>query len=486
MISLAINNFRGFQNQEIDLSNISVLIGENCSGKSSLIKLLLAMKQSLETPNDQESNFTLSGDYSDLGSYHETVFSHQTNRKISFKVKFRNDYNKFYLKEIIPIAGQFEETKSEHVPRRILKRDIEKLSLKYLKGKIDDETSVEFQISNELDKNSTIKTKFYNKKLGELKIQIQENPETLNDDYIYLHTPVCNINFKHFPSKKTYLLKNIRFDKSGFTSLIWGISLKEALDRDFEELESDKRKELFYQLSFLLISQNYLRDFLSRIEYINPISSQPERIFLKGDARRKYRLNNIEKVVKMLDKKKEENSDFIKLFSRLVSDFGIADDIILKSDSDLPVQELRIKINDLWSNIADVGYGVALQLPILFEALYSENMSKKNKILLIEQPEVHVHPRLQARLIEVLSSLNKHTSYIIETHSEHIIRKLQSIVKKGENHITPQDVTITYFTKKNNQLLMQKHNIDKNGVLSPKIPSGFFDSTYLLAKELIS
>lgn len=486
MITLSINNFRGFQDQEIDLSKISILIGENCSGKSSLIKLLLAMKQSIQSPNDQDSNFTLAGDYSDLGSYQESVYNHQTNRKISFKFTFGDDYHKFYLKDIPSVAIILQEAENVQSQRKILKRNIEKISLKYLDNKIDSETSVEYQFTNELDKHFTIKTKFYNKKLGEVKVQFQEKLKMENDDYIYFQKSLCDINFKHYPSKKTYLIKNVRFDKSGFMSLIWGNSLKDSIDRDLKELNEEERKELFYQLSYLFLTQNYLTDYLNRIEYINPIASQPERIFLKGDVRKRYRYNNIEKVVKMLDKKKQEDSDFIQSFSRLVADFGIADDIILKSDNDLPVQELRIKINDLWSNIVDVGYGVALQLPILFEALYSECMSDENKILLIEQPEVHVHPRLQARLIEVLCNMSQNTSYIIETHSEHIIRKLQSIVKKGQNDIIPEDVAITYFTKKNKQLLMQKHILNKNGILVPNIPSGFFDSTYLLAKELIN
>jgi energy-coupling factor transporter ATP-binding protein EcfA2 len=486
MITLSINNFRGFQNQEIDLSKFNILIGENCSGKSSLIKLLLAMKQSLESPNDQQSNFTFSGDYSDLGSYHESVFNHQANRKISFKFKFHEDYLKFYLKEIPSIAVILEDDINNSTQKRILRRVIEKKSLGFLKNKIDKETTVEFQFTSELDKHYKIKTIFFNKKLGEVKIQIPKKSETRDDQYIYTPSSSCDISLKHFPSKKTYLLKNVRFDKSGFLSVIWGHSLRDIINQECKELDFEQKQELFYHLSYFFVTQNYITDFLKRIDYINPILSKPERIFFKGDVKRLYRQNNIEKVVKMLEKKKHEDSDFITLFSDLLADFGIIDDILLKGDSELPVQELKVKINDLWSNIADVGYGVALQLPILFEALYSENMSHENRIIIIEQPEVHIHPRLQAKLIEVLSRLNVNTSYIIETHSEHIVRKLQSIVKKGQNNITPEVVAITYFTKEKKQLLMQKHHIDKNGILSPKIPSGFFDSTYLLAKELIN
>jgi len=486
MISLSINNFRGFQNQEINLSNFSLLIGENCSGKSSLLKFLLAMKQSLEPPNDQESNFTFSGDYADLGSYRESVFNHQNNRRISFKFTFRDDYFKFYKHEIPSVARVFELEESNSYEKRILRRDLRNLSLKYISDKIDKETTVKYQFSSELDKHSSIKTVFYNKNIGELRILHKPTPEAEDNKYFYLQGSFCDLSFKSYYAKKTFLLKNVRFDKAAFMSIIYGLSLRESIIRDYKGLTADEVKEIFFHISYLLITQNYLTEFLQKIEYINPLASQPERIFLKGDVRRKFKFNNIEKVVKMLDKNSQEDTGFIQLFSNLLAEFGVADDILLRSDIDLPVQELRIKINDIWSNIADVGYGVVLQLPIIFEALSSEYRSKDNRILVIEQPEVHVHPRLQARLIEVLCKLNKNTSYIIETHSEHIIRKLQTIVRNEKYQVKSEDVTITYFIKKGKHTLMQKHSIEKNGALLPKIPSGFFDSTFLLAKELIS
>jgi predicted ATPase len=481
MIKLYVNNFRGFLNQEIELPKISILIGENCSGKSSLIKLLLAMKQSLLPSQDQNSNFTLSGEYSDLGNYHETVYNHQITRKISFKFSLSKEYEKFYLREIPDVAIALM---SDEMPRpgRILRRNLQQTSLNYLKKFIKSETTVEYQINNELDNHSKVKTIFFNKKIGEAKLRFPEKIEKKSEEYVYFQSS-CDIIFKQFPSERTYVIKDVLYDQSGFMTIIYAQSLKQSIDRDLAEIPPESKEELFYHLSYLFITQNYISNYLKTIEYINPIASQPERIYFKGDYRKRYTVNNIEKVIKMLDKK--EDSDFIESFSQLISQFGIADDILLKSSNDLPVQELRIKINDLWSNIADVGYGVALQLPIIFEALYSEIVTKEKKVLLIEQPEVHVHPRLQARLIEVLCSLSHKTSYIIETHSEHIVRKLQTIVKNSQFEIKPDDISITYFTKKNKQLIMQKHNINPNGILYPSIPSGFFDSTYILAKELL-
>ena len=60
MFKLTLNNYRGFLKEEFDFSRINILIGENSSGKSSLLKLLLSFKESMENPNDKEINLSLS------------------------------------------------------------------------------------------------------------------------------------------------------------------------------------------------------------------------------------------------------------------------------------------------------------------------------------------------------------------------------------------------------------------------------------------
>ena len=105
---------------------------------------------------------------------------------------------------------------------------------------------------------------------------------------------------------------------------------------------------------------------------------------------------------------------------------------------------------------------------------------------MIEQPEVHLHPKLHAKLIEALVKLSTNTTYFIETHSEHIIRKLQVLVKDKSNELTEDDVSIHYFVRRKEQSEITQHRINKVGILSPKFPSGFFDNSYLLSKELLS
>src|SRR5690606_9675780 len=86
MFKLLLNNFRGFNNAEFEFAKVNIIIGENSSGKSSLLKFFLAVKQTLES--HRESNFLLSGARVDLGNFKNTVFENDINKKISFGFEF--------------------------------------------------------------------------------------------------------------------------------------------------------------------------------------------------------------------------------------------------------------------------------------------------------------------------------------------------------------------------------------------------------------
>jgi predicted ATPase len=173
----------------------------------------------------------------------------------------------------------------------------------------------------------------------------------------------------------------------------------------------------------------------------------------------------------------------ITKFGKILKEFGIADGFQIISPKNLPVSELRVKIKELVSNVSDVGYGVALQIPLLFEAFMAEQMF--GGTFLIEQPEVHLHPKLQAKFIETLLSLGEQNSYIIETHSEYIIRMLQVIVKNKAFNVSEEDVRIYYFSRGKEKFEITKHSLNEKGRMKNEFPEGFFDNSYTLTKALM-
>lgn len=129
----------------------------------------------------------------------------------------------------------------------------------------------------------------------------------------------------------------------------------------------------------------------------------------------------------------------------------------------------------------DVGVGINQVLPVLVAA-YGE----KEKIVAIEQPEIHIHPKLQADLADVFieSALgeNKNT-FLLETHSEHLIlRILRRIRESNENRlpegmskITPDDVAVLYVDPGPNGSKVLEIPITLNGDFAEPWPHGFFD-----------
>ena len=134
--------------------------------------------------------------------------------------------------------------------------------------------------------------------------------------------------------------------------------------------------------------------------------------------------------------------------------------------------QLQIKIRKgPQANIMDVGYGVNQILPILVEIMHSENTT-----FLLQQPEVHLHPRGQAEFSTFLakSVAKKKHSFLIETHSDYIIDRVRISVR--DKIIKPEDVSILYFEPEAKGGAVTIHNIkvDKQGNIKNS-PPGYRD-----------
>ena len=125
--------------------------------------------------------------------------------------------------------------------------------------------------------------------------------------------------------------------------------------------------------------------------------------------------------------------------------------------------QLKFKVRGPNSNIIDVGYGVSQILPILVHILnldiarYAEHSYGDMPFFLLQQPEVHLHPRAQAELSSLLAKLaNKgNRVFIVETHSDYMIDRARIEIRKG--NICPEDVSLIYFEPKGN--IVKVHNI---------------------------
>jgi predicted ATPase len=94
-------------------------------------------------------------------------------------------------------------------------------------------------------------------------------------------------------------------------------------------------------------------------------------------------------------------------------------------------------------NLLDVGYGVSQVLPILVES----TVGRKNSLLLVQQPEVHLHPQAQAALGTFLarSAASGNVRYVIETHSDYLIDRVSMAIRDPRISIQADDVSLLFF-----------------------------------------
>lgn len=109
---------------------------------------------------------------------------------------------------------------------------------------------------------------------------------------------------------------------------------------------------------------------------------------------------------------------------------NLADGLSVKALGGSARYELLIENEDEISNIKDVGVGVSQVLPVIVAALFA----KPGHIVIIEEPESHLHPLAQSQLAELFArvSLERNVQFIVETHSEHLFRRLQTLMAKGD------------------------------------------------------
>ena len=141
--------------------------------------------------------------------------------------------------------------------------------------------------------------------------------------------------------------------------------------------------------------------------------------------------------------------------------------------------------------LADEGYGITQLLTLLLHidnCLPNYSLNKKPQWICVEEPEIHLHPAYQSKLadmfVEAYQKYNIH--FIIETHSEYLIRKLQVLVADKENKLTPNDVSLNYVDKDENGISTnRKIEILEDGRLSGPFGPGFFDEADSLAMDLM-
>lgn len=153
---------------------------------------------------------------------------------------------------------------------------------------------------------------------------------------------------------------------------------------------------------------------------------------------------------------------------------GLYKDIEIKRLGKRPSDpfQVRVKGTGPARNLTDVGYGVSQSLPVIVESV----LRSKTETMLLQQPEVHLHPRAQAALGTFLSDLvaTQKKTFIVETHSDYLLDRVRQEVAAG--NLKAQDVIILFLDKDGSDTKVHPIELDPSGnvINAPKEYRSFF------------
>ncbi|WP_163392092.1 AAA family ATPase [Enterovibrio norvegicus] len=136
------------------------------------------------------------------------------------------------------------------------------------------------------------------------------------------------------------------------------------------------------------------------------------------------------------------------------------------------------KKNNITVHPNEIGVGISQVLPLILAAL-----SRKKGLVACEQPELHVHPRIQVALGDLLTQANEKAQFLIETHSEHLIlRILRRIRESGSSNypagfraMTTGDISVISLEPTDNGCVVRKFEVTDDGDFEDNWPNGFFE-----------
>ncbi len=176
-----------------------------------------------------------------------------------------------------------------------------------------------------------------------------------------------------------------------------------------------------------------------------------------------------------------------------VRHFGIGDHITIESDPDRLGAVIRLCMEGERHGalLSDFGYGITQLFAVLLRIELAILEGKTTMTIAFEEPEIHLHPRFQSILAEMFVDAYKtyNIQFIIETHSEYLVRRLQTLI--AQEIIMPDDIALIYVydadPEKRPMYVPQIKQIEisTDGRLTEPLGSGFLDEANNLSLDLL-
>ena len=438
LTNIRLRNFKAFKDTgNIPIAPLTVLTGPNSSGKSTIIRAMMAIRQTVEG-RDQNTAFVPTGPYVDLGTFEGFVFEHDTKSSVGIDVISKLSLTKD------PFRGFTlpSELDQQELSISLELAELASIDRIYLKHSTIDLEQGMIQVNKESMSGKLLGRSYRTSvKFG------SRDVENLSNSSI--------AKFHIVPP----------FQSSVVSSTVGGKKNKQRISPATE-------RRLIATVTAGLAEESVTREF-SRLYYIGPLREQPRRMYLStGTTPREVGVAGELGPEVLWSASEAKQLDTNKL-SEWCSRMGLALEIQLAR---VPGGHFRILIVDMHTgvtvNLLDAGVGTSQLLPILIQGL----IAPAGATFLLEQPEIHLHPKAQADLADFFIEVTKRSvGVIVETHSEHLINRLQRRI--AEEILDPKSVALYYVKPSAEGSTLKPVQINEYGQI-PTAPEGFFEEGF--------
>ncbi len=434
---LRIQNFKCWKDTgTIRMAPISLFFGENSSGKSSIGQFLMMLKQTVESP-DRKAVFYPGGKNSavQLGSYKEMVFHRDPANKIAFKYRWSLQ-DLLVFKDPVSDQSYSGDALSFQAEVGLGNKDQHPLVVDHLKYDLLEGN--ESRISIGMERKSGAKSEY----------KVDSTKYSLKRKQGRVWNPGAPVRFYGFPDEVVAYHQNA----------------------DFVQALNLRHEKLFRSLS-------YLGPLRTKVERLYPWTGiEPESVGYAGE-------NTVAAILAARNRKislgyKRQVKPFGEIIARKLKEMGLIEEFKVDQISEQR-QEYEVKVRTKgskdWVDLPDVGFGISQVLPVLVQCFYAPAGS----IILMEQPEIHLHPKAQSALADVMIDVinsrengeERDIQLVIETHSEHFLRRLQRRIAED---IVPQEKVSAYFANiEKTPAMLEPLKIDMFGNIQ-NWPENFF------------
>lgn len=401
---LKVDNFKAWRKADLELGKVTGLFGTNSAGKSSLLQLLLLLKQTKNaTDRGLVLDFGEPADMANLGTFKDVVYRHNVDERIAWLLEWT-------LPKTLAV---------HHEIGFLQDRPLESASL---------QTRCEVGLRRDRPWSYELAYRFSG-------VDFRLRPKPNRRTEFVLETDSDEIEFIRNQGRPWPLPHPVK-----------------------THLFPDRAKSFYKNTSFLGDFELAYENFMDSIYYLGPLRDYPQREYRWSGSSPEDVGQCGERTMEALlaaTRDKEERSlgpkrrkkTFQEMIAHWLKELGLIHEFRLEEiakGTNLYHAMVKTSGSSVPTALTDVGFGVSQVLPALVLLYYVPEGST----VLLEQPEIHLHPSVQSGLADVMLNVaaSRQVQIIVESHSEHLMRRLQRRV--AEEKVSVEDVKL-YFVSRN-------------------------------------